>query len=65
MTSKPERITPRLERQFITDYCEEIGNPSPSVILDNLEQNADVFEEPPDSEQIVTIIRAKLENDTG
>jgi hypothetical protein len=63
--SPPEPATPRLEREFIEAYCTEVGNPSPSVILDNIGQNDDVFEESPDVVQIVAIVQGRLESATG
>jgi hypothetical protein len=40
----PEPMKPRIERQFIDEYCREICNPSPSVIRQNIADNLDVLE---------------------
>lgn len=57
----PEPMKPRIERQFIDDYCREVGNPSPSVIRENIADNMDVLNSE-EAEQIVANCRGKLRN---
>ena len=59
MQSSPETIEPRIERQFINDYCDEIGNLSPSCIRQNVEDNAKLLDAS-HTEQIVAICRGNL-----